>query len=46
MMAVQNWFVSNEGQCIEAEVVYQDEPLSRPYRLYRFLTDLERDCWR
>lgn len=41
MIAGQDWFVSNEGQCIEAGFVHQDESLSRPYRLYRFLTDLE-----
>ncbi|NJR58684.1 MAG: cupin [Cyanobacteria bacterium CRU_2_1] len=40
-MGERDWFVTNEGQCLEAEVVYQDEALLRPYRLYRFLTDLE-----
>jgi len=40
-MAAQDWFVSNEGQCFEAEVIYSDDNSSRPYRLYRFLTDLE-----
>jgi predicted metal-dependent enzyme (double-stranded beta helix superfamily) len=40
-MVGQDWFGSNEGQCLKAEVVYQDEELLRPYRLYRFLTDLE-----
>lgn len=36
----EDWFVSNVGQCSKAEVVYPDAPL-RPYRLYRFLTELE-----
>ncbi|NJR39551.1 MAG: cupin [Leptolyngbyaceae cyanobacterium CSU_1_4] len=40
-MVGQDWFVTNEGQCIEAEVFSQDEAFLRPYRLYRFLTDLE-----
>lgn len=40
-MTGKNWLVTNEGQCLKNEVVYQDEELQRPYRLYRFLTDLE-----
>ncbi len=40
-MAGQDWLVTNEGQCFDSEIVYQDEDLQRPYRLYRFLTDLE-----
>jgi len=40
-MTGKNWLVTNEGQCFKNEVVYQDEELQRPYRLYRFLTDLE-----
>ncbi|MGA9380632.1 MAG: cupin [Phormidium sp.] len=40
-MTWQDWLVTNEGQCFKNEVVYQDEELQRPYRLYRFLTDLE-----
>jgi predicted metal-dependent enzyme (double-stranded beta helix superfamily) len=40
-MTSQDWIVTDEGQCLELEVTSQDENLSRPYRLYRFLTDLE-----
>lgn len=40
-MTNHNWFVSNEGQCEAWEALYQPEALTSPYRLYRFLTDLE-----
>jgi predicted metal-dependent enzyme (double-stranded beta helix superfamily) len=40
-MAGRDWFVSNEGDCLGMESVEPDEALDRPYRLYRFLTDLE-----
>lgn len=42
-MAMQDWLVTNDGQCLNQEIVYPDEKLARarPYRLYRFLTDLE-----
>ncbi len=40
-MTEQNWFVTNEGQCKAWEVISQPENLPQPYRLYRFLTDLE-----
>lgn len=40
-MSGQNWFVSNEGVCAETPIADVDEADSRPYRLYRFLTDLE-----
>ncbi|WP_199245558.1 cupin [[Phormidium] sp. ETS-05] len=40
-MAMQDWLVTNEGHCLKLEVVAPAEKLSRPYRLYRFLTDLE-----
>ncbi|GAB4132318.1 MAG: hypothetical protein Fur0046_01990 [Cyanobacteria bacterium J069] len=40
-MAGRDWFVTNDGQCLEVKVTEPDEVLERPYRLYRFLTDLE-----
>jgi predicted metal-dependent enzyme (double-stranded beta helix superfamily) len=40
-MAEQNWFVTNEGHCEAWNVISQPETLTQPYRLYRFLTDLE-----
>jgi predicted metal-dependent enzyme (double-stranded beta helix superfamily) len=40
-MTGQDWLVTNDGQCLEFEVVHQEENLVHPYRLYRFLTDLE-----
>ena len=40
-MTVKDWLVSNDGQCLACDVVDQTEALSHPYRLYRFLTDLE-----
>lgn len=40
-MIGKDWLVSNDGQCLPCDVVPQTEELSRPYRLYRFLTDLE-----
>ncbi|MGG6263688.1 cupin [Leptolyngbya sp. AN03gr2] len=39
-MTGQNWFVTDEGQC-QAWQVDQAEELIQPYRLYRFLTELE-----
>jgi predicted metal-dependent enzyme (double-stranded beta helix superfamily) len=39
-MTGQNWLAIHGGKCLEAKVVDLDEDL-RPYRLYRFLTDLE-----
>jgi predicted metal-dependent enzyme (double-stranded beta helix superfamily) len=36
----QNWLVTNEGKCVTAEVDDLELP-ENPYRLYRFLTDLE-----
>jgi len=38
-MAEQDGLVTNEGEWLSREVVYEDEV--RSYRLYRFLTDLE-----
>ncbi len=42
----QDWLVTNESQCIPFTVVSQDfyENL-QPYRLYRFLTDVEDIIW-
>lgn len=40
-MTEQTWFVSNEGQCQLWEVESSAAELPEPYRLYRFLTDLE-----
>lgn len=40
-MKKQDWLVMNEGQCVRMELDDRDQELSRPYRLYRFLTDLE-----
>lgn len=40
-MTGQNWFVSDDGQCNICEAATQTEELNYPYRLYRFLTDLE-----
>jgi predicted metal-dependent enzyme (double-stranded beta helix superfamily) len=41
LMTQQDWFVSNEGQSEALKVNGQPENLTQPYRLYRFLTDLE-----
>jgi predicted metal-dependent enzyme (double-stranded beta helix superfamily) len=40
-MAGQDYWVGNDGQCIAWEVSPQTAKLTQPYRLYRFLTDLE-----
>jgi predicted metal-dependent enzyme (double-stranded beta helix superfamily) len=40
-MTGQNWFVTDEGQCHSYETANQTAELNHPYRLYRFLTDLE-----
>lgn len=37
----KDWFVANNGQYEAWEVRSQTEDLTQPYRLYRFLTDLE-----
>jgi len=42
----QDWLVTNESQCIPLTVVSQDlQEDSQPYRLYRFLTDVEDIIW-
>jgi len=40
-MTGQNWFVTNNGHCNADQLTRQAEDFSQPYRLYRFLTDLE-----
>ena len=40
-MIGQDWYVTNDGWCNAGKMVSQAEALTRPYRLYRFLTDLE-----
>lgn len=40
-MIGKDWFATDDGRCNASEVVSQAEELTEPYRLYRFLTDLE-----
>jgi predicted metal-dependent enzyme (double-stranded beta helix superfamily) len=40
-MAEQDWLVTDNGQCINATQPFIGSKLPQPYRLYRFLTDLE-----
>jgi predicted metal-dependent enzyme (double-stranded beta helix superfamily) len=40
-MATQDWLVSDEGQYSAVAEMPTDQKFSQPYRLYRFLTDLE-----
>jgi predicted metal-dependent enzyme (double-stranded beta helix superfamily) len=40
-MTAQDWFVNNDGQCNLLETLNFRENQTDPYRLYRFLTDLE-----
>lgn len=40
-MTGQEWLVTNDGQCKSLTAVSQPEYQTAPYRLYRFLTDLE-----
>lgn len=40
-MTGNDWFVNNDGQCMACEVLPQAEDVLHPYRLYRFLTELE-----
>jgi predicted metal-dependent enzyme (double-stranded beta helix superfamily) len=40
-MVKQNWLVTDEGDCQGTEMLSSTEELNRPYRLYRFLTELE-----
>lgn len=40
-MTGQNWFVTDDGQCHSYETANQTAELNYPYRLYRFLTELD-----
>ncbi|MEB3886610.1 cupin [Lyngbya sp. CCY1209] len=40
-MVNRDRLVMDDGQCVEVEAVESDRQWVRPYRLYRFLTDLE-----
>lgn len=40
-MTDRDFWVGEDGQCIAWEVSPQEAELTQPYRLYRFLTDLE-----
>ncbi len=40
-MAEQDWLVTDDGQYINVTQLSTDQKLHQPYRLYRFLTDLE-----
>jgi predicted metal-dependent enzyme (double-stranded beta helix superfamily) len=40
-MTGQDWFVTNNGECQAQTANPPAEALTQPYRLYRFLTDLE-----
>jgi predicted metal-dependent enzyme (double-stranded beta helix superfamily) len=40
-MTEQNWFVDNSGLIEKAEIGAEIETEGQPYRLYRFLTELE-----
>ena len=40
-MLEQDWLATDEGRCIPCEIGEQVDWSDRPYRLYRFLTDVE-----
>ena len=40
-MLEQDWLATDEGRCIPCEIDEQADSSDRPYRLYRFLTDVE-----
>jgi predicted metal-dependent enzyme (double-stranded beta helix superfamily) len=40
-MTGQNYWVGANGQCVPWDLSAQEAQLTQPYRLYRFLTDLE-----
>ncbi|NJL91346.1 MAG: cupin [Coleofasciculaceae cyanobacterium SM2_1_6] len=48
-MSEQDWLVTNDSECIPFTDVPDDDTsedwLTKPYRLYRFLTDLEDIIW-
>jgi predicted metal-dependent enzyme (double-stranded beta helix superfamily) len=40
-MTAQDYWVGENGQCVPWDLSAQEATLTQPYRLYRFLTDLE-----
>ena len=40
-MTNQDWLITDDGRCEAREIIEQDELSENPYRLFRFLTDLE-----
>jgi predicted metal-dependent enzyme (double-stranded beta helix superfamily) len=40
-MTAQDYWVGENGQCVPWDLSVQEATLTQPYRLYRFLTDLE-----
>jgi predicted metal-dependent enzyme (double-stranded beta helix superfamily) len=40
-MTAQDYWVGENGQCVPWDLSAQEATLAQPYRLYRFLTDLE-----
>jgi predicted metal-dependent enzyme (double-stranded beta helix superfamily) len=40
-MLAQDWLATDEGLCIPLEMGVPEDWIDRPYRLYRFLTDVE-----
>ncbi|MEM6404457.1 MAG: cupin [Cyanobacteria bacterium P01_D01_bin.116] len=40
-MTNQDWLITDDGLCEAREIIEQDELSENPYRLFRFLTDLE-----
>ncbi|MGB3691116.1 MAG: cupin [Spirulinaceae cyanobacterium] len=37
----RDWLVNNQGNCLAYEALEDHQETNKPYRLYRFLTDLE-----
>ena len=44
-MESSDWLVTEDGQCLACNVPKEEKFPSRPYRLYRFLTDVENILW-
>jgi predicted metal-dependent enzyme (double-stranded beta helix superfamily) len=40
-MDYQDWFVTEQGECESLDLIKRHVQLQHPYRLFRFLTDLE-----
>ena len=40
-MLEQDWLATDDGRCIPCEIGEQADWNDKPYRLYRFLTDVE-----